>query len=316
MLNMHPQVQVPVELFGLYSQLPRMLRWYGDLGRDFNRRLLATDLGYVGQLAQFEVRFDTDGFVRRLERAGTDLAAVVGCFYETLRATSGKPMLGDKTPNHAPHLALIERLFPAARVIHLLRDGRDCAASSARAREGFNRRNVYELARLWPRNNIAIAEFGERNPGRYHRLRYEDLITDPGGCLDRLCAFLELPFDAAMLNYEAGEFARGNAALLSQHANLARGILSDNREKWRTALDAREIGVYESIAGGALRRFGYPLSGIACSAPTLRLHCQVTTVYRRARRGLRTGGVEARQIFVLASKRLFNALGLPVRRSG
>ncbi len=311
MLNMHPLVHVPVELFGLYTSLPMALPWYGDLRCDYNRRLLARDLAYIGQLAEFDVRFDVDDFVRRLERSGTGLAAVVTSFYETLREASGKPVLGDKTPNHAPQLPLIERLFPMMCVVHLVRDGRDCAASSLRARRGINRRNVYELARLWPRNNTAIADFGDRHPGRYHRLRYEDLIADPALCLQRLCGFLGLPFEPVMLDFSSGDFARRHVRLFDQHANLARGILADNSEKWRLTLGEREVRLYESMAGDALRRFGYPLSGPGRKEPLLRLACQLTTGYRRLCRGLRAARVEATRLLALAGKRLLHRLRSP-----
>lgn len=303
MLNMHPQVHVPVELFGLYSALPRALAWYGDLRRDYNRRLLARDLSYLGQLAEFGVRFDVEGFIGRLERSGTGLAAVVSCFYETLRVDAGKPLLGDKTPNHTPQLPLIEQLFPAMRVVHLVRDGRDCAASSQRARRGINQRNVYELARLWPRNNTAIAAFGARHPGRYHRLHYEELIGDPAGSLARLCGFLDLSFDPAMLEFPSGEFARRNATLLDQHANLARGVLVDNRGKWRSTLGEREVRLYEFMAGDALRRFGYSLSTPAHDEPALRLVGQAATGYRRLRRGLRAARIESTRWLAIVAKR-------------
>ena len=40
---------------------------------------------------------------------------------------------------------------------------------------------------------------------RYREVRYEDLVEDPAGELTRLCAFLDLPYDAAMLRYHERE---------------------------------------------------------------------------------------------------------------
>lgn len=310
MLNMHPRIHVPVELFGLYSQLPRLLPWYGNLRQDFNRRLLAKDLARTGQLAEFGIPFDCDHFAERLHSAGAGLAPVIRCFYETLLAASGKVILGDKTPNHSPYLPVIERTFPAARIIHLVRDGRDCAASSRRSRQGLNQRNVYELGRLWPRNNAAIAEFGVRHPARYHRLRYEDLIADPASRLARVCDFLGEAFHPGMLDHASGEFARQNATRLGHHANLTRTVLQGNEAKWKTALSAREVAVYESLAGDALRRFGYPPSGRVRvpGSGALRLGCQAVTEYRRVFRALRSARVESRQRMALVAKRMLHAL--------
>jgi hypothetical protein len=303
MLNMHPAVHVPVELFGLYTDVPRALPWYGDLRHAFNRLLLARDLAYVGQLRQFGVHFDVEGFAARLAATGHDLAAVIGCFYETLQASAEKAVLGDKTPNNAPQLALIDRLFPSALVVHLVRDGRDCAASSVRTREGINQRNVQELAQLWPRNNLALARFGEHHPHRYHRLRYEDLIADPQARLRSLCAFLELPFDERMLDFSTGEFARDNAQRLAHHTNLSQGILEGNRGKWRTELSEREIALYEAMAGAALQRFGYPLTDAGAYSRPFRWRCQAGTAYRRLRRAARTLRIEARRFVAITVRR-------------
>lgn len=309
MLNMHPRIFVPVELFGLYSDLPAALPWYGDLRREFNRRLLLRDLGRIGQLAEFGVALDEAAFLRGLDAHGCGLAGVVRAFYEALLAGSGKAVLGDKTPNHSPHLRQIERLFPAARIVHLVRDGRDCAASSIRSRRGIHQRNVYELGRLWPRNNAAIADFGARSPERYHRIRYEDLIADVPRHLAALCEFLGESYHPEMVEFGAGSFARENAARLGHHGNLTRDVLRDNRGRWRTELTGAEAAVYESLAGEGLERFGYPLARAPLGARVrlLRFGCWGTTQVRRLRRALGAARVGAVQRAALTAKRLRHA---------
>ena len=37
--------------------------------------------------------------------------------------------IGDKTPEHAGYLPLLSHLYPEAKVIHVIRDGRDAAVS-------------------------------------------------------------------------------------------------------------------------------------------------------------------------------------------
>jgi hypothetical protein len=311
MLNMHPAIHVPVELFGLYSSVPRLLAWYGDLRREFNRGLLAADLARVGQLAELGAGLDRDEFSRRLAAAGTGLEAVIGSLYASLLAASGKRILGDKTPNHSPHLPLIERLFPQAQILHLVRDGRDCAASSARSREGINRRNVAELGRLWPRNNLAIARFGERAPARYHRVRYEDLIADPARELAAICAFVGESFEPRMLDFAGGEFARTNAARLGHHANLTRELISTNTENSRSGLSPAELGIYESRAAAGLRHFGYTPASLSSVpvAELLALRLDAETAWRRARRATHTARVEGLQRLALLAKRVRHACG-------
>jgi hypothetical protein len=305
MLDMHPHIHMLGELFGLYSDLPRVLAWYGDLQRESNRRLLAHDLARIGQLGEFAVSFDADGFCSRLAASGKDVGAVVRCFYATLLAGSGKKRLGDKTPNHSPYLSFIERLFPDARVIHLVRDGRNCALSSAKSRAGINQRNVQELGTLWPRNNRAIALFGQRHPQRYLRVRYEDLITNPDGVLLEICGFLDEPYDPAMLNFAVGRFARENAARLGHHANLTRGLLHSNRSQWQTGLTPDQVRVYEARAGRALVEFGYELAAPPVTLRSLGLGARywIETQWRRAARALRSTRVGTTQRAALLAKR-------------
>ena len=46
---------------------------------------------------------------------------------------SGKRVLGDRTPHHVSYLNEIHELFPEAKIVHAIRDGRDVAISSLHA---------------------------------------------------------------------------------------------------------------------------------------------------------------------------------------
>ena len=286
MLNMHPNLYVPVELFGLYSSLPQQLKHYGDLNHDFNLRLLAYDLKNVGQLKEFNIDFDSDEFYRRIYPRNKNLRSVIDCFYETLLSRSGRSRIGDKTPNNSPFIKVIDNLYPESKVIHLVRDGRDCAISSIRSRKGINHRNVYELGKLWPRNNGMIAAFGSENPSRYLRIRYEDLVVEPANILREICSFLNESYSDSLLSYKEGKFAQENARVLDHHTNLGENIIRNNVGKWRSGLSREEVSIYNSLAGAALISFGYeeidPSRGVSW-----RFHkflYWLATTYRRAAR--------------------------------
>jgi hypothetical protein len=63
---------------------------------------------------------------------GAAIAAIVEAHAER----AGKPRWGDKTPMYMRHLGLLERLFPDAQYVHLVRDGRDAALSFLEMPEG------------------------------------------------------------------------------------------------------------------------------------------------------------------------------------
>src|SRR5262249_30900513 len=97
-------------------------------------------------------------------------------------ARPGAKFLVEKTPDHGLHLPLIHALFPDAAVVHLLRDGRDVAASLCAARlrpwgRAWASATVDEAATRWCHWVTAI-EKGLALSGRTLTVRYEELVED------------------------------------------------------------------------------------------------------------------------------------------
>lgn len=110
--------------------------------------------------------------------------------------------LGDKTPAHSFHMPTLQQLFPSARFIHMLRDGRDVTVSSLRHRERIlaklpdQDREPTNLNREAPQLLSKWAEFTRaviksENAGiPVHTVRYESMLSDGflslRGCVDHL----------------------------------------------------------------------------------------------------------------------------------
>ena len=95
---------------------------------------------------------------------GEAIAAV----YEAYAAERGKPRWGDKTPLYMQHLPLLEQLFPGARFVHLIRDGRDAALSFLSVPEGIMTegwgypRDAAGFASQWATEVRAARALGDR----------------------------------------------------------------------------------------------------------------------------------------------------------
>lgn len=127
-----------------------------------------------------------------IEHWGTNprsVAAIVDFVMLKLAAQQGKAIWCEKTPMHVHHIADLSREFPAARFLHVIRDGRDCAASFHR-RWGFNPvRTIYR----WKNAVRAGRAQGRPLGSRYHEISYESLTANPTGVLKEVCHFLGVP---------------------------------------------------------------------------------------------------------------------------
>ena len=254
MLSVSPNIYVPPELKNLYSFYKKH-KYFGDLNCAFNLKLLLNELRYLHELRTLDIKLDEGVFVEKLGNKKISGKSIIQCFYETLLESSGKRRLGDKTIRHTLHLDLINWIFPDAKVIHMVRDGRDCALSHRRISSDYN---VYLSAKRWEQFNRILLNFGKRNPKRYLRVRYEKLITEPKETLKEVCGFLEEPYSDALLGFSQGSYATKHVKLMSKHhANLGKGIMKANFGKWRSGLSSNEIKIFESVAESMLRSLDY-----------------------------------------------------------
>lgn len=144
------------------------------------------------------------------------------------------------------HFDRLQRLFPEAHYIHLVRDPRDVARSWIEFGWSGNAwaagRTWDELERLWDRVASAIP------PERVYALRFEDLVREPRAALEEICRRLGVPYTDAMLRY---------------HETSTYGPVDPTQVfKWRTALTPNQQRWIEGVAGEMLVARGYESCGL------------------------------------------------------
>jgi hypothetical protein len=193
-------------------------------------------------------------------------------FFDLYGRIEGKPLVGDKTPGYVRRLPLLHELFPNARLVHLIRDGRDVALSALGWRRAsklgarlstWNAHPVPTAAHWWERQVRLGREAGESlGSDTYYEVRYEALIADPAGEAESLCAFLGLPFDAAMLRFHEGR-RRREPGLSAKKAWLPP---TPGLRDWRKEMSAEDVERFEAVAGDLLDELGYPRAACHPSA--------------------------------------------------
>lgn len=194
-------------------------------------------------------------------------------YYRWYATRHGKRRWGDKTPVHAEYLNVLAAAFPEARFVHIIRDGRDVAASLTGLSFAPGDGGIEAVATVW-RDGIARARAAAESVPHYYELRYEDLATKPERTLRELCEFLDLAFDPAMLH--AHTRARERLAELGvvKAAGGVEGVRGERRHnymrlqsppdtgavgRWRDVFTAQEAERIEQVAGRMLAALGYEL---------------------------------------------------------
>jgi hypothetical protein len=185
--------------------------------------------------------------------------------FEAYAARHGKPRWGDKTPHYVHHIDHLLRLWPSARFVVLVRDGRDVALSLRRMPFGPN--NAWAAAQWWARGIRAGARAEREHPGAVLTIRYEDLARQPEEAVRRVCTFLGLSYADDMLALEDVDPARIVPDQAAWFPTLFDGINTSAVGRWQREMSPRDQRIFAALAGAELELLGYEAG--AAEAPPL-----------------------------------------------
>jgi hypothetical protein len=215
-------------------------------------------------------------------------------FLATALAESGKRLVGDKSPLlDEGFMREVGAVYPGARVIHIIRDGRDRTVSSMhrgwrRASQGylhrlsskelargealrenpwgltetgvFTEERLRQAARHW---NLLVGRAVEDGPAllgdRYTEVRYEDLLEQPHREVGRLLGFLGVDAQQSVVercvsSASFEKLSRGRERGQEDPTSFYRkGIAGD----WKNLFNERDRRVFKEEAGELLIRLGY-----------------------------------------------------------
>ena len=205
---------------------------------------------------------------------------LVSGIYDQFARNDGKRLGGEKTPDYVRRLTLLHSLFPSAKLVHIVRDGRNVALSLlqwAKPNKGPGR------IALWEKSPIAVCalwwkwlvdagtkQSNSISPETFRAVQYESLIRSPRETMENLCCFLEIDFEEWMLQFNKDKVVP-NSGLSAKNAWLPP---TQGLRDWRRDLADDDVALFQELAGESLVKHGYELHSTNVSSKVSKLAAQ------------------------------------------
>ncbi|MBI4681886.1 MAG: sulfotransferase [Nitrospirae bacterium] len=214
----------------------RKLNDYGNLENKDNFTRLLKDFLSERPVMQWKLNIGIDDFYREFDDFSYQNIINKICIKQAEK--KGYKLWGDKTPHYILDIDVLYKLFPTAKYIYIVRDGRDVALSLLNVEwEPYNILTCAERWKRYNRQNDVLDKLKSSN--QLYSLRYEDLLDNAERIVPDVYKFLDEEYNENKMNELIGRIRKGNYG------------------KWKSKMNTRQIKLFESIAANTLKRFGY-----------------------------------------------------------
>ncbi|MGH8031715.1 MAG: tetratricopeptide repeat-containing sulfotransferase family protein [Luteimonas sp.] len=209
---------------------------------DYLKRLAA------GPLAPFPASMSVADAALQAKLADDYRAHLLRLFPEAASST----YITDKRPDNFVLIGLIKRLFPAARIIHTIRNPLDNGMSIFMQHlnpqvAGYSC-DLGEIGHYYGQYRRLMAHWKTIYANSIYDFDYDAFVTDPKPALERLFDFLELPWDDRCL-----EFHRlGNTVKTASYWQVRQPLYSNASGRWRN-YDAHLNVLRQSLCEAGIR---------------------------------------------------------------
>lgn len=222
------------------------------------------------------------------------LRAAADFILERDAAKEGKRIVGDKSPSstiHGQAVRDLHSIYPEAKLIYMVRDGRDVLVSErfrnlveeSRFLKAEDKQIVEELRKDpgqftngtrslftenvirrvvggWVKNVQEIEDEGRRSFGEnYSSLRYEDLLTQPFNEMRTLWNFLGVPVGESLKEMIMSEISSNpdEEWQTKRNEDIAAFLPKGRAGNWQRLFSARDKSLFKELAGKMLINWKY-----------------------------------------------------------
>jgi hypothetical protein len=267
-LASHSRISIPPETWYL-NRMTDLL--------DVDRPLTAPEVDIVTKIMVNhyrwpDLKFDASEFFQEVAALQSPrLRDIVELVYKKHLSREGKVRWGDKTPGYIEFVPQLSRMFPGAKFIHLIRDGRDVAKSFQSRR--WNGKWLHDNAHEWIEATRYAQQWRDSAySAQFFGVRYEDLVLNPERTVRGVCDFIGEQFEPEMLSWRHRIGAMVPEREASIHEKLGQLPGPEDIFRWKNEMGPAEKFVCEAFMGQQLADYGYELEFAATPwAPVLGL---------------------------------------------
>lgn len=272
-LTAHPQISIPPENPFLVKLFARFGRIRSFQQAQLDELFQAMSKEPVSFFERWKVDVES---VREVlaQSQGSTFAEIVARLYQAYpRIEATKTFIwGDKNTAYFQYINILSWLYPKAKFIHLVRDGRAVLASY----QALNKRkqeNESVRFPVLPSQPIVAATrwisavqtieqaFSKKRKDQCVTVRYEDVVCDFENEMTKVCKFLNVDYESDMVNFHKlnEKHSLEPREYDSWKWRTRKPITAERVDDWKKSLSDSDIARFERIAETQLTKFGYHL---------------------------------------------------------
>lgn len=253
MLNAHPNIAILGELH-YFDQILQIKNRIGDLCDEEN---IDNMFNLLSKTYHYRFLSQADELFRKVkQRMLKESEQSFEGFYKSTLEEFGKAQnarrFGEKTPSNIDYLDDLLKIFPKAKIIHIIRDPRAVVASSIKM--PTNSKDILIHSLRW-RCEMLYSKKVTKDASVYFEIRYEDLIDDTEKSLKKICQFIGEDYHERMLEFhrDANRFIKGEP----WKNGTNKPIYRSSKKKWTRELSPGQILLIQKFTGEMAKDYGY-----------------------------------------------------------
>lgn len=255
LLNNNSQISIPEETW-----------YFTDLDKEKDKLLANDNWQYEISLKLFQhtrrhfpsLTFEEiHDFLKSTSRDNwPNIVATVNLIY---LKQQNKKRWGDKTPGYVTELPLIKKLFPDAKIIHIIRDPRDVIPSIINFEEVGPKNKEFKYIVNYYKTVVSKGRADGRFyfQNNYLEVNYESLLKDPDKFLITICEFLNVPFEKEMLDFY--KTSHQSVPGWDWHQKTKSPIDQTNIGKWKKKMNPSDITYIQLACKKIIKDIGFEI---------------------------------------------------------